>query len=82
MLRVRLKCSKFQGGSNAQLSRMFGGASGIFLLDTVFNWVERRFGFGRGCSCSGFGCGIILLFIFLVAACSIVTHTDWLHLIR
>jgi hypothetical protein len=54
----------------------------LFLLDKLFNWAERRFGFGRGCSCSGFGCGIILLFLFLIVSCSIVTHTNWLHLIR
>jgi hypothetical protein len=54
----------------------------LFLLDKLFDWVEHRFGFGRGCSCSGFGCGIIALFLFLIFACSIFTHTDWLHLIR
>ena len=25
----------------------------LFLLDKLFNWLERRFGLGRGCSCSG-----------------------------
>ena len=54
----------------------------FFLLDKLFNWLERRFGFGRGCSCSGFGCGIILLFLFIIFACSIFTHTNWLHLLR
>jgi hypothetical protein len=51
-------------------------------LDKLFDWLQRRFGFGRGCSCSGFGCGVILLFLFVIFACSIFTHTNWLHLIR
>ncbi len=52
----------------------------LFLLDKVFEWLERRFGFGRGCSCSGCGCGLILLIIFAVMALSIFTHTNWLRL--
>ena len=54
----------------------------LFLLDKLFNWLERRFGFGRGRSCGGLGCGIIILFLFLIFACSIFTHTNWLHLLR
>ncbi len=49
----------------------------LFLLDQVFNWMERRFCFGRGCSCSGCGCGIILLIIFIILACSILTNTNF-----
>ncbi len=52
----------------------------LFLLDKLFEWLERRFGFGRGCSCSGCGCGLILLVVFLVMALSIFTHTNWLRL--
>ncbi len=52
----------------------------LFLLDKLFVWLERRFGFGRGCSCSGLGCGCITLIIFLVIVFSIVTHTNWLRL--
>jgi hypothetical protein len=54
----------------------------LFLLDRLFNWLQRRFGFGRGCSCGGLGCGVILLVLFLIFACSIVGGTNWLHLIR
>ncbi len=49
----------------------------LFLLNTLFDWAERRFGFGRGCSCSGCGCGLVLLIIFIVLACSIMTGTNW-----
>lgn len=49
----------------------------LFLLNTLFDWLERRFGFGRGCSCSGCGCGIILLIIFVLLACQIVFGTNW-----
>jgi len=52
----------------------------LFLLDKLFVWLERRFGFGRGCSCTGFGCGLILLLAFAAIACSIVTHTNFLRL--
>jgi hypothetical protein len=52
----------------------------LFLLDRVFNWLERRFGFGRGCSCSGCGCGFIMLIAFIFIALSIFTHTNWFHL--
>ncbi len=50
----------------------------LFLLDTLFNWMEQRFGFGRGCSCSGCGCGLIMLVVFILLACSIITGTNWL----
>ena len=50
----------------------------LFLLDKLFEWLQRRFGFGRGCA--GTGCGLILLLILVLLACSIVTHTNWLRL--
>jgi hypothetical protein len=49
----------------------------LFLLDAVFDWLQKRFGFGRGFSCTGCGCGLILLIIFLALACSTLTGTDW-----
>ncbi len=49
----------------------------LFLLDKLFDWLQRRFGFGRGCV--GTGCGIILLIVFILLACSIVTRTNWLR---
>ncbi len=48
----------------------------LFLLDTVFKWLQERFGFGRG-SVGGFGCGIILLIIFVLLACGVMCGTDW-----
>ena len=50
----------------------------LFLLDTVFDWLQKKFGFGRGCS--GCGCGVIFFIIFVGLACSILTRTNWLHL--
>ncbi len=49
----------------------------MFFLNTLFDWLQSRFGFGRGCSCSGCGCGIILLIVFLLLLCQIVTGTNW-----
>ncbi len=50
----------------------------LFLLNTLFDWLQRNFGFGRGCS--GCGCGVILLIIFILLACGIVGNTDWFSL--
>jgi hypothetical protein len=50
----------------------------LFLLDKLFNWLQRRFGFGRGCS--GVGCGLIFLLIAILLACAVITRTDWLRL--
>ena len=52
----------------------------LFLLDALFDWLQKRFGFGRGLSCSGCGCGLILLIIFIALACLTLTSTDWLRL--
>jgi hypothetical protein len=52
----------------------------IFFLNTLFDWLQRRFGFGRGCSCSGCGCGFILLLVFVVLLVNIITGTRWLSL--
>jgi len=49
----------------------------LFMLNTLFDWLQDRFGFGRGPSCMGCGCGLILLIIFIVLACNIVFATDW-----
>lgn len=57
-----------------------GCLSGLFkllLLDWLFEWLQKRFGFGRGCSCTGIGCGVILLILFLIIACGVLTGTDW-----
>lgn len=52
----------------------------LFLLDKLFDWLQKRFGFGKGLSCSGIGCGFILLNIFVVLACGTFTNTDWTKL--
>jgi hypothetical protein len=43
----------------------------LFLLDKLFNWLERRFGLGRG---------LIILVAAILLACSIITRTNWLSL--
>jgi hypothetical protein len=52
----------------------------LFLLNALFDWLQRRFGFGRGVSCSGCGCGLILAVIFLFLLCSTLTNTNWFKL--
>jgi len=49
----------------------------LFLLNTVFDFLQDRFGFGKGISCGGCGCGLILLFFFFAFACPIVFGTNW-----
>lgn len=50
----------------------------LFLLDKLFDWLQKSFGFGRGCS--GCGCGVILVILFIVIAGSIIFGTDWFSL--
>ncbi len=53
----------------------------LFLLDRLFNWLQRTIGFGSG-SCGGCGCGIILVIIFIILLFSILFGTDWLRLVN
>jgi hypothetical protein len=55
----------------------FSGLGKLLLLDWLFDWLQKRFGFGRGCSCTGIGCVILILLIFLILTCTILTGTDW-----
>ncbi len=50
----------------------------LFLLNALFDWLQRRFGFGQGCL--GVPCGIILLCIFIAVACSIMSNTNFFSL--
>lgn len=52
----------------------------LFMLNVVFDWLQKKFGFGRGLSCTGCGCGFLLLIIFLLLACNIIFGTDWFSL--
>ena len=47
----------------------------LFLLNTLFDWLQKNFGFGRGCS--GCGCGIIFLILFILFSCGIIGGIDW-----
>jgi hypothetical protein len=64
------------------VNRQDGCLSGLFkllMLDVLFDWLQKRFGFGRGASCTGCGCGLILLIIFIILALQVVFHTNWFH---
>ncbi len=50
----------------------------LFLLDKLFEWLQRRFGFGQGCV--GVPCGILLLCIFILLACAIFSNTNFFSL--
>ncbi len=50
----------------------------LFLLNTLFDFLQDRFGFGRGVSCGGCGCGLILLLLSIAFTCSILFGTNWL----
>lgn len=52
----------------------------LTLLNWVFDWLQRTFGYKSG-SCLGCGCGLILLVIFIVLALSIIFGTDWFRLV-
>ena len=60
-------------------SGCLGGLFRLFLLDVLFNWLQRNVGFGRG-GCGGCGCGFILAIIFLILVFSVLFNTDWFRL--
>ncbi len=65
------------------MERRQGCLEGLFellLLNVLFDWLQRRFGFGRGCSCTGCGCGLVLTILFIVLFVSTCMGTDWTRL--
>jgi hypothetical protein len=68
-----------KGGTMDRRPGCLTGLLQLFLLDTLFDWLQSRFGFGSGGIC-GCGCGMILLFLFVIAFCSIITGVDWLQI--
>jgi hypothetical protein len=52
----------------------------LFMLNAIFDWLQKTFGFRRGPSCIGCGCGFLLLIIFIILACNIIFATDWFRL--
>ncbi len=64
---------------NEQRPGCLSGILKLFLLDKVFDWLQRRFGYKSG-SCMGCGCGFIMMIIFLYLAASIIFGTDWFSL--
>ncbi|MCK4829212.1 hypothetical protein KA005_76520 [bacterium] len=65
------------------MNRQQGCLTGLFkllMLDVLFDWLQKTFGFGRGASCTGCGCGFILLIIFIALSCQVFTNTNWFQL--
>jgi hypothetical protein len=52
----------------------------LFLLDWLFNGLQRLFGFRSG-SCAGCGCGFILMIIFIILVLSIIFGTNWFKIV-
>ncbi len=50
----------------------------LFLIEKIFDWAQRKFGFGRG-GCCGCGCGMILFMVFIGLICSVLTGVNWTH---
>ena len=48
----------------------------LFLLDKVYDWLQRTFGYKSG-SCMGCGCGTIFFIIFVMILFSIIFRTNW-----
>ncbi len=48
----------------------------LFLLDKVYDWMQRHFGYRSG-SCMGCGCGTILFILFVMILFSIIFKTNW-----
>ena len=55
----------------------FGGLLRLFFLNSIYDWMQRNFGFGRG-GCFGCGCGCIMLVIFVVVFLSIIFGVNWM----
>ena len=51
----------------------------LFLLDRLFKWLQKTFGYQSG-SCLGCGCGTVLLVLFIMIAISIIFRTNWFKL--
>jgi hypothetical protein len=48
----------------------------LFLIDTIFDWFQKKTGFGRG-GCCGCGCGVILLVISCLLTIWVLFGTNW-----
>lgn len=51
----------------------------LFLLDKIYNWLQRTIGFKHG-GCIGCGCGTILFILFIIILISILTGTNWFEI--
>ena len=63
-------------------NRNQGCLAGIFeilLLDRLFKWLQKKFGYQSG-SCMGCGCGTLLLILFIMIVISIIFKTNWFKL--
>ncbi len=64
---------------NTRRQGCLAGIAELFLLDRLFDWLQRKFGYKSG-SCFGCGCGLFLAIIFILIVISIVFRTDWFKL--
>ncbi|MFO7586284.1 MAG: hypothetical protein R6W69_16270 [Anaerolineales bacterium] len=50
----------------------------LFLIDTIAQFMQRKFGLKRG-GCCGCGCGVIIFIIATTLICLTVFGTNWLN---
>ncbi len=74
---ARRRCSQGETPMRNNRQGCLQGLLEIFLINALFDWLQKRFGFGRGASCSGCGCGLVLALIFLALLCGVIGGTDW-----
>jgi hypothetical protein len=48
----------------------------LFLIDAVFDWLQKKFGYGRG-GCCGCGCGLLLAIFACLLTLSVLLGTQW-----
>jgi hypothetical protein len=51
----------------------------LFMLDRLYKWLQKTFGFQKN-SCLGCGCGTIFLIAAIIIAISIIFKTNWFKL--
>jgi len=64
---------------NTRRQGCLAGLAELFLLDRLFDWLQRKFGYKSG-SCFGCGCGLIMAIIFILIVLSIIFKTNWFKL--
>jgi hypothetical protein len=76
VVHVKLKSQK-----EIRMNQNPGCLSGLlklFLIDTIAQFMQRKFGVGRG-GCCGCGCGVVIFIIATTLICSTLLGTNWLN---